>query len=109
MQFCKPLQHILLQGATKLVCYCIVQGLLLTTGRCGQLKPCQNKKGQSFVVMLDFCMSFFEFASAACCKKRHAKAEQHNKRLAVPILSELYEVFNCLNYCFINLASLKFI
>ena len=33
------------------------------------LKPCQNKKGQSFVVMLGFCMSFFEFASAACCKK----------------------------------------
>ena len=70
MQFCKPLQHILLQGATKLVCYCIVQGLLLTTGRCGQLKPRQNKKGQSFVVMLDFFMSFFEFASAACSKKK---------------------------------------
>jgi hypothetical protein len=37
------------------------------------LKPCQNKKNQSFVVMLGICMSFFEFASPACCKKRHAK------------------------------------
>ena len=34
------------------------------------LKPCQNKTGQSFVVMLGFFMSFFEFASAACCKKK---------------------------------------
>ena len=53
------------------------------------IKPCQNKKGQSFVVMLGFCMSFFEFASAACCKKRHAKTEHHSKRLAALILSEL--------------------
>ena len=37
------------------------------------LKPCQNKKDKYFVVMLGFFMSFFEFASAACCKKRHAK------------------------------------
>jgi hypothetical protein len=37
------------------------------------LKPCQNKKGQSFVVMLGFSMSFLKFASAACCKKKHAK------------------------------------
>ena len=37
------------------------------------LKPCQNNKDQLFVVMLNFCMYCFEFASAACCKKRHAK------------------------------------
>jgi hypothetical protein len=52
-------------------------------------KPRHNKKGQSFVVMLGFWMFFFEFTSAACCKKRHAKTEHHNKRLAILILSEL--------------------
>ena len=54
------------------------------------LKPCQNMKGQPFVVMLGFCMSFFEFASAACYKKRHAKTEHDNKFLVILILSELY-------------------
>ena len=58
------------------------------------LKPCQKKKGQSFVVMLDFCMTFFEFASAACCKKRHAETEHHNKCLVVLIMSELYAIFH---------------
>jgi hypothetical protein len=36
-----------------------------------------------------FLHVFFEFASAACCKKRHAQMEHHNKGLAVLILSEL--------------------
>ena len=54
------------------------------------LKPCQNMKGQPFAVMLGFCMSFFEFASAACYKKRHAKTEHDNKFLVILILSELY-------------------
>ena len=38
------------------------------------LKPCQNKKGQSFVVMLGFC-KFLKFTSAACCKKDMQKTQ----------------------------------
>ena len=56
------------------------------------VKPHQNKKNQSFVVMLGFWFSFFEFASAACCKKRHAKTEHHNKRLALLVLMGLYHL-----------------
>ena len=52
-----------------------------------KLKPCQNKKGQSFAVMLGFFMSFFEFASAACSKKRHA-----NKRVSQQTLGRSYFV-----------------
>ena len=37
------------------------------------LKPWQNKKGQTFVGMLVFGMSFFEFQSPAYCKKRQVK------------------------------------
>jgi hypothetical protein len=52
---------------------------------CGSLgKALTNKKSQIFVVM-----SFFEFESAACSKKRHAKTEHHNKHLALLILSQL--------------------
>ena len=40
-----------------------------------QLKPCQNNKCQSFVVMLDICMSFFEFASKKSAAKEHAKTK----------------------------------
>ena len=34
-----------------------------------QLKPCQNKKGQSFVVMLGFCMSFLNLHQLPAAKK----------------------------------------
>ena len=37
------------------------------------LKPCQNKKGQSFVVMLGFCMSFFLICISCLLQKRHEK------------------------------------
>ena len=32
------------------------------------IKALKNKKCQSFVVMLGFCMSFFKVATAACCR-----------------------------------------
>ena len=40
--------------------------------------------------MLDFCMSFFTAGSWCKFKKRHAKTKHHNKRLALLILTGLY-------------------
>ena len=36
------------------------------------LKPCQNKKGQSFFVMLGFFMSFLNLHQLSAAKERHA-------------------------------------
>jgi hypothetical protein len=46
-----------------------------------EIKPCQYKKGKSFAVMLGFCMSFFEFASAACYKKKTCKKRESQQTL----------------------------
>ena len=54
------------------------------------LKPWENKKGQTFVVMLVFYMSFFAAGSWLKFKKRHAKNKHHNKNSALLDLSELY-------------------
>ena len=51
------------------------------------LKPWQNKKDQTLVGMLVFGMSFFEFQSAAYCKKRQVKNEHRNKHLVLLILT----------------------
>ena len=48
-----------------------------------------QQKGQMFLGMLAFCMSFFEFESAACSKKRHAKNEHPLNHLALLILPGL--------------------
>jgi hypothetical protein len=58
------------------------------------IKPRQNKKGQSFIVMLGFCgdpvfACLFLNLHQLPAAKKHAKTEHHNKRLAFLILSEL--------------------
>ena len=61
------------------------------------LKPCQNKKGQSFVVMLGFCMSFF-----LICKKKDMQKpsiEHRNKRLVV-LITYFVRALVCFIKCF---------
>ena len=43
-------------------------------------------------VWLGFYMSFFEFESATCSKKRHAKTEHHNKRWIGPLIVDLLDM-----------------
>ena len=54
------------------------------------LKPWENKKGQTFVVVLFFLHVFFCCRQLIQIKKRQAKNEHHNDNLVFLVLSELY-------------------
>ena len=67
-------------------------------------------KDQICVLMLDFCISFFEFELAACSKKN----EHHNKHLVLLILAGIVLglglintipcYVNCINFLYISMA-----
>ena len=66
------------------------------------LKPCQNKKGQSFVVMFGFCMFFKDLHQVPAAKKeRKKRASQQTfgcsyfvRALAIPNFDQIFPHWN---------------
>ena len=71
------------------------------------LKPRQNKKGQTFVVMLFFTCIFFAAGSwlKFKVKKQHPKNERYNKYSTLLILSELYNKIHTSHFVYFFIFS----